>query len=82
MAKSVDPSAINPLIVAGTGPNAIKDTIHLVNNVLAFVAASMEHVEEGGDILPITGSSHGLALVLLTCRAALEYHVEQKGGAE
>ncbi len=79
MAKTINPSVINPLIVTGTGE--VSDTINLVNNVLAFVAAAMENAEDSGDILPIAGSSNGLSLILLTCRSALKYHCDKEGSA-
>lgn len=81
MAKAINPSAINPLIVTG-GAGAVSDTIYQVNRVLAFVAAAMELAgDHADDILPINGSSNGLSLVLLTCRAAMEYHLGKEGGA-
>lgn len=75
----INPSHINPLIV--TGPGEVPDTINLVNNVLSFVAWSMENAENEGDICGIDGSSHGVALILQCCQSALKYHFREGGAA-
>lgn len=78
MAKNVQPHIINPLIV-GFVSGAVPDTIHQVNHVLGFVASVMQELDDSDGVLQITGAANGLSLVLLTCRAALQFHVDEGG---
>jgi hypothetical protein len=51
-----------------------------VSEVLAFLSGAMELAEDSDDIkIPIKGGCTGLARILDTCRAALDFHRE--GGA-
>jgi hypothetical protein len=81
MAKAINPMVINPLVVDCVH-RVPSDTINNVSNVLAFVASAVNAAgDDDAEIFCTSGAGQGLGLILLTCRAALKYHCDKKGGA-
>ncbi|MBI5922025.1 MAG: hypothetical protein HY847_10330 [Betaproteobacteria bacterium] len=73
----IDRADIYPLIPTYSP----EDTMLCVSEILAFLSGAMENAEGSSESIPWSGGCMGLSRILDACRYALNYHLEQKGGA-